>query len=402
MSEPDTSPFSEPKSRRWVWIVPSVLFHLLILVIWLLLPEPEPRKPGERELTIKEEQAEELQEHLEASNLEELREKVSELQSIKAAMARIREKEMAGVVEFEQDMVQEAPQDIAGLLRDLAGIYESVRETYSSIQSSLELFREWQPKIQQAAEEDVIDGLRLLPNLEPYWKSENLKGLGDRFEVAFYEVGATLKAIEVKLEWVEDPALARKIAALEDPMETTRELHRETWKAVPSSWKRVGAFNRLTEDLEGTIETVQRFRQGEIEGKAQVAEKREGLEAGIAEAKTELARVSEALKADEAALEKIDRGKERKAWRAKRKEKREHDRAQRQLKRELRDLEKTLSRTKYKPDRRLAREVDQIENGLRRATPEPPSRKMIAETMTQQQEMIARIEDLAKALEVPQ
>jgi|GEM_PF-5088829 len=397
MSDIDASPFSRPKSKLWVWIIPSVLLHLIILVIWLLLPEPEPRQPGERKLTINKEQAEELQEHVEEANLKELRKKVLELQLIKAQMIRIREREMAAVIEFEQDMAQEAPKDVAMLLRELAENFELVRETHVGIESSLELLREWQPKILQAAENETIDGLRLLPNLEPYWIS--FDGIGDRLEVAFYETNANLNAIDVKLEWIEDASIAEKIEALKGPIEATRKMDREAWGAVPASWKRARSFTLLTEDLDGTIESIERFRLGEIDGKAQVAKKRNEQETRIAEIEAELVRTNEALQSDEAALEEIDRGKSREAWSAKREDVRAHDRAQGQLQRELRDLEKSLSRTEYKQDQRLAREVKRIEDRLQHAVPEPPDQAILTNVMAQQQTMITRLEDLAESLE---
>lgn len=405
MSEPDTSPFAEPKSRRWVWIVPSVLLHLIILVVWLLLPEPEPRQPGERKLTIKEEQAEELQEHLEEANLKQLREKVSALQSIKEEMLRIREREMAQVGNFEAAMVQEAPRDIAGLLRELAGIYASLHEDYDSIGASLEIYREWQPKIRQAAEKDTIEGLRLLPNLKPYWEvhtRDSGNGLYDRFEVAFFETGSVFNAIEVKLEWIDDAKLVESVEALKAPLETAEKQHWELWRAVPSSWKQAGAFKNLTEDLEKTIDTVVRFRQSEIEGKAAAEASIKELEAKIAETEAELETSQAAQQAAAEALESIDRSKDRDAWNAARNEVNRERGRQGQLARDLKNLQRDLSRAPYKPDPQLARAVKSIEGGLTFCAPEPPAPGFMADGRSSHEALMDHLEGLAQSLEVTQ
>lgn len=398
MNDPHPSPFSEPKTRHWVWVVPSILLHLILLGIWLLLPEREPRQPGERKLTIPEEQAEKLQELVEETNLKELREKVSTLQSIKAAMAGIRDGKMAGVEEFERTMEREAPQDVAALLRKLSGIYDQVNEDYETVESSLDLYREWRPKILKAADQDTVDALRLLPNLKPYW--DRFEGMADRFEVAFYETNAVIESIGAKLEWIDDPAVGERISALADPMEVTRSSHREAWEAVPSSWKLEQSFRFLTENPDETMATVERFRRSEIDGQAEVAGKRGDLESRIKQAEKELAQANQALQADEAVLGKIDRNKEREAWNAKRRSLAEHKRSEQKWNNEIRALKRTLARTSYKPDAQLARSVKTIASRLRHCLPEPPEPSVITRAMRRQREMIAQIEALAGSLEV--
>lgn len=397
MSDLVPSPFAETKSKLWIWVALSILLHFVIVSIWLFLPEPEPRQPGERKLTIKEEQAEELQDRVEETNLKELRQKIVELQSIKATMARIREEEIARVAEFEQTMVVEAPQDIAALLMELSDIYVQIHEDYQKIESSLELYREWRPRILKAAEEDTIQGLRLLPKLQPYWDS--FEGMGDRFEVAFYEIGAINKAIEVKLEWLDDPSIGESIAALEQPLEKTYSMHRKAWSEMPVSWKRERSFSFLIEDLKATIETIERFRQSEIEGKAMAAKKHAELEARIAKTEAELAQVEQSLKTEEAALKKLDKNKNRDSWNASRGAIREYSRTQRSLSNELRNLRRTLDRTQYEPDRQLARSVNTIENRFQHSLPEPPEPTIIDQAMAQQMEMVSQLNALAKSLE---
>ena len=398
MNDSSPSPFSEPKSRPWVWVVPSILLHLTLLGIWLLLPDEEPRQPGGRKLTIHEEQAEELQERVEETNLRELREKVAKLQSIKATMVGFRDEKMAGVAVFENTMVREAPKDVAVLLRKLAGMYDQVHKDYESIESGLELYREWQPKILEAADQDTIGALRILPNLKPYW--DRFEGMADRFEVAFFETNAVIASVGAKLEWIDDPTVIEQISALAEPMETTHSLHRDAWEAVPSSWKLDQAFHFLTDDLAATVATIEQFRKGEIDGRAEVAAKRTDLEKRIAEAEQEMTRIDKTLQTDELALGRFDRNQEREAWNAKRQAIAAQKRTQQKLANELRTLNRTLAGTHYKPDAKLARSVNTIESRLRACLPEPPEPSILTRTMTQQREMIERIEALAKTLEV--
>lgn len=397
MSDLETSPFSKPKTRLWVWIVPSILVHVVVLAIWLLMPEPERREPGERKLNIKEEQAEELQKHVEEANLTELRREVSELQSIKAAMARIREREMNQVREFEETMEEEAPQDVAALLSELAGIYSSVYETYEGILDTVEGFEKKYPAVKAAAEEDSVAGIRALGQLKPLWDS--LDGISDRFEVAFYETGATLKSIEVKLEWLQDETVVGRIEALKPPMEKVFEMHREAWSSLPFNWKRANSFYDLTENSEERIEAIETFRQNEIEGKAKVAAKREELEERIAEVEVRLARTTGEKKSAEAALKGLDRNQDRDAWNAKRGEVRELENKRRSLRNELRSLNRELSRTDYRPNGKQARNVRRIEGRLEHALPPLPDRAGIERAMEEQLEMIRRINELTESLE---
>jgi len=322
MTEPEASPFSRKKSNHWIWIVPSVLLHVIVLAIWLLLPEPDPRKPGERELKIKPEQAKQLQKHVEEANLEVLRAQVAELQKIKQAMAGIRAQEMEQVSAFEQTMVKEAPRDIATLLSELAGIYESVHKHYQGIQETIDPFRAQTARVRKIAKEDTASGIRSLKQFRPLY--DHFDGLYDKFEVAFYESGAKMNAVEVKLEWINDPSLGKRIEALKPAMEKTRELHGEAWRAIPYNWKRARSFSDLTENTGERIETLRTFRK-------------------------------------------------------------KH--------------KKQLDRTTYRPDGKMVREVQRIEQRLDHALPEPPDKALIDRAMKQQQEMVRRIEKLAESLE---
>jgi len=111
--------FDEKPGSRLVWIVPSVILHLLVFMIWFLMPEKEHKEVKSRDMLIKSEQAEQLKQFVEDSNLLELRAEVRRLQDIKQAMASIRAEDMDVLKEFESTMRSsldsEALQVLAGL-----------------------------------------------------------------------------------------------------------------------------------------------------------------------------------------------------------------------------------------------------------------------------------------------
>jgi DNA repair exonuclease SbcCD ATPase subunit len=378
--------------------VPSVLLHLVVLTVWILLPEEEPREPGDRKLTIKPEQAEELQEHLEEANLEKLRQQVEELRKIKETMAKLRDREMEKIGEFEVTMDEEAPKDVVSLLTELADIYRSVNETYQTFQPTIARFGELIPPIQKAAKEDTISGIREIHQLAPLW--DDVGGLYDQFEVAFYETGATLKAIEVKLEWVTDQGIREKMSALQAPMEKTEGLHWEAWKSVPYfDGKRARSFRDIADNADRHIQTIRSFRKAEITGQAETAEKRKELEQRIAMAEADLARVNQQINEAEAALKEINKNKDREKWNAKRSEVRNFQGTQRKLSEQLRRDKQQLSRTNYRPDGKMAQAVKRIEQRLNHALPDPPDQKVVNRAMDQQAEMIRVIERLIGSLE---
>jgi hypothetical protein len=400
MSERETAPFSKPKSKRWVWIVPSIFLHLAILIIWLLLPESEPRRPGERELTIKEDQAEALQRHVEDANLEALQSKISELQSIKAAMVRIRDEKMVHVIDFERSMVDEAPRDVATLLGELAGVYESVYDTYLAIRAAVDMYAEQMPPIREAADIDTIAGIRALPRLESFYN--RFDGVSDHFEVAFYETGSIVRAIDIKLEWINESQLAERVEALAPQMETTFSTHRDAFESIPYSWKREASFRELTDNMEERIAEVEAFRKSESEGQAEIARKRAELSEKIAEAEAGLAQTIPALESAEIAFGGLNRNENREAWLDMRKSVRDHRQSKQALEKSLRDANKMLTRTTHRPDHQLSQRVNRIESRLEHALPPAPDRGLLTRAMTEQQTIILHLEELVKSMEEPE
>ncbi len=85
--------FDQKPGSRLVWIIPSILFHIVIIALWLLMPEKE-RVVEKRKVVINQQQAEQLQEFVKDANLVELQMEVTRLQDIKKQMDEIRLQEM--------------------------------------------------------------------------------------------------------------------------------------------------------------------------------------------------------------------------------------------------------------------------------------------------------------------
>jgi hypothetical protein len=261
MTDSDPSPFTERKSNPWLWIVPSVILHVVILVVWLSMPEPPPRMPGERKLTIQEEQAEQLQQHVEDANLRELRAEVAQMQAIKERMARIRAEKMQELRTFEETMLQEAPNDIAGLISELLEVQESVRELIVSTMASLEKIREASEPVESLLDKDPVAGIRALKDLVPV--RNEIAGVRDVLEENLNTAKAIAGSIRTKTEWISDTDLLNRIDRLLDGVESMNEgmneLNQEIGSSVGGRPRRF--LNELAEAEESSINTLQAYEE---------------------------------------------------------------------------------------------------------------------------------------------
>ena len=98
--------FDQKPGSRLVWIIPSILFHIVIIALWLLMPEKE-RVVEKRKVVINQQQAEQLQEFVKDANLVELQMEVTRLQDIKKQMDEIRLQEMNTLKTFTKEMQTE-------------------------------------------------------------------------------------------------------------------------------------------------------------------------------------------------------------------------------------------------------------------------------------------------------
>lgn len=261
MTDSGLSPFTERKSNPWVWIVPSVILHVVILIVWLSMPEPPPRLPGERKLTLQEEQAEQLQQHVEDANLRELRAEVAQMQAIKERMAQIRAEKMQELRSFEEAMLQEAPKDIAGLISELLGVQESVRELTVKTVTTLENIRRASTPVETLLEKDPVAGIRALKDLVPV--RNEIAGVRDELEEKVNTSRAIAGSIRAKTEWISDADLLNRIDRLLDGVESMNEgmneLNREIGSSVGGRPRRF--LNELAEAEESSINTLQAYEE---------------------------------------------------------------------------------------------------------------------------------------------
>lgn len=247
------------KRKAWVWVVPSVLFHVVLLTVWMRMPEPPPRAPGTREVTIQPEQAEQLQRHVEDANLRLLQAKVAELQAIRAAMGGIRERRMAALREFEGEMVREAPRDILELLAGLVETQQSVRSIQEDLLEAVLKLNERTPAVEAVLKEDPAAGLLILDEIHAM--RQRFGPVIETLEDEFTQTAATLQTMGLRMEWIREEgvmadfeALGVAVGRLELALE---QVNREIGSSVGG--RNLRALNELVENRDAYVETLRQI-----------------------------------------------------------------------------------------------------------------------------------------------
>ena len=212
MAEPPTDfesdwPERKPGSRM-VWIVPSVALHVALIGVWFAMPENEARKP-EKRVIIKSEQVEQLKDHIEDANLQELHQELRRLQEIKQAMAEIRAKEMVALEEFEQDMRGSLDGDTRQSLADLAAAQDGLSKSQDSVLQGLrkidELFKQMQPHLDSKALHEITPQARLVLDIR-----NGLKPKQEQMDQQFMMLQAKFDAAEAVFGWITSGDVATK------------------------------------------------------------------------------------------------------------------------------------------------------------------------------------------------
>lgn len=219
--------FDEKPTSRLVWIIPSVLLHVLVIVAWLSMPEEEPRVLKDRELVIKSDQAEQLKEFVEDANLQELRMEVSRLQEIKAAMKDIRAEQMTSLKDFEKEMRGSVKGDAREALGQIIGLQETtVNEQKTAIQEmdKLEqLFRTVKPMI------DKQDFAQLAPFAKQILDTrQSVKNHQNQAVNKLRELQAQMDNADSTLSWLKDPEIVKKWGEFNTLQERSMELQSES------------------------------------------------------------------------------------------------------------------------------------------------------------------------------
>jgi hypothetical protein len=223
--EPDAvdlteSLFDEKPANRLVWIVPSIVLHLLVFLVWYLLPEKERKVVESRDMVIKSEQDEQLKQFVEDSNLVELRAEVMRLQEIKAAMASIRAEDMEALTEFESEMRKSLDADVGEVLAELAACEKVFAESQSSVMQAMieisKLYEIMQPLIEKK------DVAAIVPYAQRALDSRSaLDSLMQKMNEQFLLLPARLDGTDSVMSWIKDAEtlqLWERFVALQERM----------------------------------------------------------------------------------------------------------------------------------------------------------------------------------------
>ncbi|HBR95692.1 MAG TPA: hypothetical protein DEA90_16165 [Opitutae bacterium] len=261
------SPFHEKKSSRLVWIVPSVVLHVFILIIWLLLPEAPPRKPTDRALMINSAQAEQLQRHVEDANLVALKAQVSQLQAIKGAMAQIRESRMTQLRSFEEQMLVEAPKGAPELFVQLLDAQTSIIPAYQEMLDIVRVSIEKGAEAQVLLEAKRIEAVRpQLVQVKAHWDDARMRM--DAVERATAQISALVNTADVRLEWVLDPVIEKHFSQLKESIEGAHQANSEVRDDLNRSFfgRSYHYLNDLVKKNERFIWVIETAEQARIDG----------------------------------------------------------------------------------------------------------------------------------------
>ncbi len=130
--------FDQKPGSRLVWIIPSILLHVVIIGLWLLMPEKE-RVVEKRKVVINRKQAEQLQEFVKDANLVELQMEVVRLQEIKKQMDEIRLQEINTLKKFTKEMQTELEDDVFAALNSIKDLQNKILADQTLALQSIDL-----------------------------------------------------------------------------------------------------------------------------------------------------------------------------------------------------------------------------------------------------------------------
>lgn len=299
MSAPEIdSPFQEKKSNPLVWIIPSVALHVIVLIVWLTLPEEPPRKPTNRKMTINSQQAEQLQQHVEDANLVVLQSQVSELQAIKRAMSQIRENKMDQLRSFEEQMVVVAPKDAIELFGRLLEAQTNIITAYQLMLESAQARVKLEPAAKALLAEVQIEKARpLLIEIKAHWDDVRAQMRTVKNETD--QIFALINTADVQLAWILDPSIERQFSDLKAAMEVARQANSKVDSNLNKSFsgRSSDSLKNVVEKGEVYAQTLQRFEQATVDGKLAVEAKRAELQQKMAASETAIVDLTQ-LKAD--------------------------------------------------------------------------------------------------------
>ena len=247
MDEVD-SLFEERSDSRLVWIVPSVALHMVVFLVWFLMPEKERKEIKSRDMVIKSDQAEQLKQFVEDSNLRELRAEVRRLQDIKQAMASIRTEDMVELGKFEKGMrsslVAEAKQALSGLMECHKSFAAKQEVFLQQILKISELYNTMQPLVEK------MDVAAIAPYAQGILQArEVLYSCLEEMNEQFLQLPARQDSADSVLSWAKDEevvGLWKKFKELQERMFALQGKCCEEQGDFP--YKQDGALKKIVKD----------------------------------------------------------------------------------------------------------------------------------------------------------
>lgn len=273
----------EEKSSRLVWIVPSVLLHVVVVAIWVFSPENEPRSREERKLVIKSDQAQQLKQHVEDANLLELRTELSELQQIKAAMVGIRKQKLDELLAFEEELHAQLPDDIRQAVQAITKAQTGVVAKLKKAQAAVEQYEKDIATIQPMA---VVEKLASLQEQAGQVKAKR-RAMYDALEEGHLElerVGQLVVRAQTVLEWVQDETVLADWREFEAKQKQAIELYAGKANEVRQGFK---TYNEAVDEMAGQAKSHAEFlvsrKEREVKDTQNYDKKKRECETRIAE-----------------------------------------------------------------------------------------------------------------------
>lgn len=294
----------EEKSSKLVWIVPSILLHIVVITLWVMFPgKREEPKPGERKLTIRSEQAQQLKEFVEDANIRELRTELAELQGIKAAMEGIRQQKLAELKKFEVGLRSEIPDELNASIEGTLKSAALVREKDASIKKRLEelasLEKSYVPLFESGR---CAEAAPTLKKAAEAWRQ--IQESRDEAALETERLGQIVAQLETLMQWVARPETQAAWLAFSEQCKAAIERQGksagEVWSLYDSYDKEL---NELATGIEGQELFLKELAEKERKGAADFESAKAALQAEInaadkraQDAQSELTRLQELQK----------------------------------------------------------------------------------------------------------
>ena len=385
--------FDERKTSRWVWLVPSVLLHVVVLLVWLSMPEEPPRQPGQREMVVAADQAERLQELVEDTNLRALRAQVAEMQAIKERMTGMRAEKMEGLQSFETAMLTEAPGDVADLISEILKVQDSARDLGERSLWATEQLLELSGPVEELLEKDPAAAARELKTLLSV--RDTVAGGWDQLEDEVGTSTAIVGSIRRRMEWIHDQDLLDRLEEFFGEVESMNgsmnELRQQIGRLLDGRPRRL--LGELVEEEESVVATFLAYEEMVKSDETKLA--REKTEEELQNVKKELAALREELEANRARLDTLPGGERSRMNRTIRGQ----ERSIGGLTRNIRRLEQSLEQNGYFPDNNLRQENNRLKHTIRQALHRPSDTEVFERFLERQAAFVLKANELRTSLE---